>query len=136
MIKRMAGLDKVVEKLNSQKLKKKPQKVEEEVEEEESEEEEDLEEDLDEEDSDDDEEETEEVEEETPKVEQKKSVGVPKEQQEALRKRNEEINVLHNNGLYRYELLTQLIEVNDQLSTLNESFNKFFKMLGGKDGKK
>jgi hypothetical protein len=143
----MAGLDKVVERLNSQKSKKelpsekkKVAKVEEEEESEEeegedgtSEDDEDLEEaeqvDLDEEEADEDDEE----------IVTKKTTSTPKlsaEQQEALIKRNEEINLLHNDGLYRYEFLSQLISINDSLNKLNKDFNTFFALLRGKkDGK-
>lgn len=117
----MAGLDKVVEKLNSQKSKKKTTKkkkeeeIEEDLEDEEEEEtEEEEDEDLEDEDTEDSEEEDEEEEEEpTPKP-----LAVKKETQEALRRRNEEIHLLHNNGLFRYEILAQLLELNDTLKKL------------------
>lgn len=138
-----------MEKLNSQKSKKKTQKknekekekeVDEEIEDEEDEGMEDEEEIEDEEEGDD-EEDSDELEEDDSEdpddegIEQKKTLStskISKEEQDALARRNKEIQLLHNDGLFRYELLSQLIGIHGEVSDLNENFKKFFAVLRGK----
>lgn len=117
-----------MEKLNSQKSKKKKKKVEE-VEEDLEDEEEEEEEDLEDEDDSEEEAEEEEEEDEDEEEEEPKKATMPKETQQAIQRRNTEINLLHNEGLFRYELLSQLLEISDSLK-------KFIELLTPKkDGK-
>lgn len=118
-------------KKDLQKKKPKEEEIEEELEDEETEEEADVEDETDEEEDAEEEEAEEEIEEETPAAAQPKKYpeGISKETQEALKRRNEEINLLHNSALFRYELLSQLLEI-------NESLKKFLALLTPKkDGK-
>ena len=133
----MSNLDKVMNKLRSQKSKSEVPKIEDtpmkkkikkvpEIEEEEEQEEEDEKEEEDEQEGEEDEEDEDE-EEEKPSEKVKKEVKVEETPEKLSEQRAEEIQILQNDGVFRVELLYRLGQINASLVELTSLINKAIK---------